>query len=46
MNKDGMMDDFNKDKAIDRNDAVVLADLVDQLSKTPELGGFIGGIGI
>ena len=45
-NKDGMMDDFNKDKVIDRNDAGALADLVDKLSKTPELAGFIGGIGI
>jgi hypothetical protein len=44
-NKNGMMDDFNKDKAIDRNDAVALADLVDKLSKTPELSAFIGGVG-
>jgi hypothetical protein len=44
--KDGKMDDFNKDKVIDRNDAAALAALIDQLSKTPELAAFIGGIGI
>lgn len=45
-NKDGNMDDFNNDKVVDRNDAAALADLVEKLSKTPELGDFIGGIGI
>ena len=45
-NKDGNMDDFNKDKSVDRNDAVALADVIDKLSKTPELENYIGGIGI
>jgi len=45
-NHDGMMDDVNRDKVIDRNDAVTLANLVEELAKTPELSGFIGGIGI
>jgi hypothetical protein len=40
------MDDFNKDKVVDRNDAAALANLIEQLAKTPELGDFIGGIGI
>lgn len=41
-----MMDDFNKDKTIGRDDAVALADLIETLSKTPELSSYIGGIGI
>jgi hypothetical protein len=45
-NKDGNMDDFNKDKVVDRNDAAALAELVDKLSKAPELADFIGGVGI
>jgi hypothetical protein len=45
-NHDGMMDDLNKDKVIDRNDAVALANLVERLAATPELSGFVGGIGI
>lgn len=45
-NKDGNMDDFNNDKVVDRHDAAALADMVEKLSKTPELGDFIGGIGI
>jgi uncharacterized protein YcbK (DUF882 family) len=44
--KDGNMDDFNKDKVVDRRDAEALAALVDKLSKTAELADFIGGIGI
>ncbi len=44
--KDGRMDDFNKDKVISRDDAVALADVLEGLAKTPELGAFIGGIGI
>lgn len=43
---DGMMDDFNKDKTISRDDAVALANLLEMLSKTPELSSYIGGIGI
>jgi uncharacterized protein YcbK (DUF882 family) len=45
-NHDGMMDDLNKDKTVNRDDAVALADLLEKLAKTPELSGFIGGIGI
>jgi hypothetical protein len=45
-NDDGMMDDFNKDKTIDRNDAVALASVLETLAKTQELSSFIGGIGI
>lgn len=44
--KDGNMDDFNKDKVVDRRDAEALAELLDKLSKTAELSEFIGGIGI
>ena len=42
----GMMDDFNKDKTISKDDAVALAGVLEGLSKTPELSSFIGGIGI
>src|SRR3954463_5185598 len=45
-NHDGMMDDFNKDKNIDRNDAAALANFLEGLAKSGELSGFIGGIGI
>jgi hypothetical protein len=45
-NHDGVMDDLNKDKTVNRDDAVALADLLEKLAKTPELSGFIGGIGI
>ena len=44
--KDGMMDDFNGDKTISKEDAVALAAVLDTLSKTRTLGSFIGGIGI
>lgn len=42
----GMMDDFDKDKAITKDDAEALASVLDALAKTSELSGFIGGIGI
>jgi hypothetical protein len=42
----GVMDDFNKDKVVTKADAVALANVLEQLAKTPELSGFIGGIGI
>jgi hypothetical protein len=42
----GMMDDFNKDKAVTKEDAVALANLLEALAKTPELSSLIGGIGI
>jgi len=45
-NHDGMMDDFNKDKVIDRQDAVALANVLEGMAKTPEFSGLIGGIGI
>ena len=35
-----------RDGVVDRNDAAALAELVDQLSKAPELAHFIGGVGI
>lgn len=45
-NHDGMMDDLNKDKMVDREDAVALANVLERLARTPELAAFIGGIGI
>jgi Peptidase M15 len=45
-NQDGMMDDFNKDKVVNRDDAVALAAVLERMAKTPELEPFIGGIGI
>lgn len=42
----GVMDDFNKDKAVTKDDAVALANVLERLAKTPELSTFIGGIGI
>jgi hypothetical protein len=42
----GRMDDFNKDKVVSREDAVALAQLLEALAKTAELGSFIGGIGV
>jgi hypothetical protein len=42
----GVMDDFNKDKTVSKQDAVDLAAFIESLAKTPELKGFIGGIGI
>lgn len=42
----GVMDDFNKDKAVTKDDAVALANVLEGLAKTAELSGFIGGIGI
>jgi hypothetical protein len=45
-NHDGMMDDFNKDKAIDRQDAVALANVLEAMAATAEWSPFIGGIGI
>jgi len=45
-NGDGVMDDLNRDKTVDRLDAVTLANLLDTLSKTRALAPFIGGIGI
>jgi hypothetical protein len=45
-NHDGNMDDLNRDKVVDRQDAVTLANVLEELSKTQELSAFIGGIGI
>jgi uncharacterized protein YcbK (DUF882 family) len=42
----GVMDDFNKDRAVTKEDAVALATVLESLAKTAELSGFIGGIGI
>jgi uncharacterized protein YcbK (DUF882 family) len=44
--KNGRMDDFNKDKVISRDDAVALAGVLEGLARTAELRSFIGGIGI
>jgi uncharacterized protein YcbK (DUF882 family) len=44
--EDGMMDDFNKDKVVSKDDAVALAGVLESLAKSPELTGFIGGLGI
>jgi hypothetical protein len=44
--KNGKMDDFNKDKVVSKDDAVALAGILEELAKTKELGSFIGGIGI
>jgi hypothetical protein len=45
-NDDGMMDDFNRDKVVSRDDAVALAGVLESLAKSAELASFIGGIGI
>jgi len=45
-NHDGVMDDLNEDKAVNRDDAVVLANVLERLAKSGDLSGFIGGIGI
>ena len=42
----GVMDDFDGDRAITKNDAVSLAEVLENLAKTPALSGLIGGIGI
>jgi hypothetical protein len=42
----GVMDDFNKDKVVTKDDALALANVLETLAKTPELSSFIGGIGI
>ena len=44
--EDGMMDDFNKDKTVSKEDAVALAGVLESLARSPELSGFIGGLGI
>lgn len=41
--QDGVMDDLNNDKKINRKDAAVLYDLIDQLSR--QQGWIIGGLG-
>lgn len=43
--RNGTMDDLNKDKTIDRADAQLLYDLLDRLSKTAE-GNSIGGLSV
>jgi uncharacterized protein YcbK (DUF882 family) len=45
-NHDGMMDDLNHDKVVDREDAVTLANVLEGLARTQDLSPFIGGIGI
>jgi hypothetical protein len=42
----GMMDDFDQNKVVSKEDAVALANVLESLAKTGELGPFIGGIGI
>jgi len=41
----GVMDDFNRDRVVTKQDAVALAGFLESLARTPELGSFIGGIG-
>jgi hypothetical protein len=45
-NHDGMMDDFNHDKVIDRQDAVALGNIVERMAADPEWSSFVGGIGV
>ena len=42
----GVMDDFDGDRSITKNDAVALAGVLENLSKTPAFSKLIGGIGI
>ncbi len=44
--ENGVMDDFNKDKVLSKDDAVALASVLESLAISAELSGFIGGIGI
>ncbi|MBC7784058.1 MAG: hypothetical protein H7144_09470 [Burkholderiales bacterium] len=44
--KNGRMDDFNKDGVVSKDDAVALAGVLEGLAKTAELSSFIGGLGI
>lgn len=44
--KNGTMDDFNRDRVVSREDAVALAGVLESLAKSAELSSFIGGIGI
>ena len=44
--KNGRMDDFNKDGVVSKDDAVALAGFLEGLAKTAELSSFIGGMGI
>lgn len=42
----GRMDDLNRDRVVDRRDAVELAGRIEELSKTKALSSLVGGIGI
>jgi hypothetical protein len=42
---DGLMDDLNGDKVLDKQDARVLAGLVDPLDRSPD-ARFVGGLGV
>ena len=44
--KNGRMDDFNKDGVVSKDDAVALAGVLEGLAKTAQLSSFIGGLGI
>ena len=44
--KGEVRESWNKDKIVNRDDAVALANELERLAKTPELSAFIGGIGI
>jgi uncharacterized protein YcbK (DUF882 family) len=44
--KNGVMDDFNKDKTVSKQDAVDLAAFIESLGKTAELKNLVGGLGI
>jgi len=44
-NGDGRMDDLNGDGVVDRRDAALLYDLVEDLSGRPDFAPYIGGLG-
>lgn len=45
--EDGMMDDLNKDRQIDRGDAATLFKVADALDRArPDTGAFAGGLGV
>jgi uncharacterized protein YcbK (DUF882 family) len=44
--ENGVMDDFDGDRSITKNDAVALAGVLENLSKTAAFAKLIGGIGV
>lgn len=45
-NDDGMIDDLNKDRRIDTQDAQVLHDIIDGMHRDPRYKAFVGGLGL